>query len=102
MYVYGNNCSVNNECESGYSLYFPCIKTITRGENACFDFYIVDNSTKQEVDLREVDDITLNLYGRYNCNFGSYSYPDNINFLQIEKFSDLIYNIDFSTVHSTL
>ena len=98
MYVYGNNCSVNNECESGYSLYFPCIKTITRGENACFDFYIVDNSTKQEVDLREVNDITLNLYGRYNCNFGSFSYPENINFLQIEKFSDLIYNIDFSNI----
>ena len=50
-YIYGGNtCSVNNECEYGYSLYFPCIKTITRGENACFDFYIVDNSTKEEID----------------------------------------------------
>ena len=49
MYIYGNNCGVNNECGFGYSLYFPCIKTITRGENACFDFYIVDNSTKEEV-----------------------------------------------------
>ena len=84
MYIFGNNtgCSVNNECEYGYSLYFPCIKTITRGENACFDFYIVDNATKEEIDLREVDDITLNVSGRYNCNFGSFSYPENIKSLQ--------------------
>ena len=68
MYIYGNNtsCSVNNECETGYSLYFPCVGTLTRGENACFDFYIVDNATKKEIDLREVDDITLNISGRYN------------------------------------
>ena len=99
MYIYGGNtCSVNNECEFGYSLYFPCIKTITRGENACFDFYIVDNTTKEEVDLREVDDITLNLSGRYNCNFGSYSYPENIKSLQVENFSKLIYDADFSNI----
>jgi hypothetical protein len=99
MYIYGGNtCSVNNECESGYSLYFPCVGTLTRGENACFDFYIVDNATKKEVDLREVDDITLNMSGRYNCNFGSYSYPENINTLQIEKFSELVYSIDFSDI----
>ena len=98
MYIYGNNCGVNNECESGYSLYFPCIKTITRGENACFDFYILDNATKEEVDLREVDDITLNLSGRYNCNFGSFSYPENIKSLQVENFSKLIYDADFSNI----
>ena len=98
MYIYGNNCGVNNECESGYSLYFPCIKTITRGENACFDFYILDNATKEEVDLREVDDITLNLSGRYNCNFGSFSYPENIKSLQVENFSKLIYDVDFSNI----
>ena len=99
MYIYGGNtCGVNNECESGYSLYFPCIKTITRGENACFDFYILDNATKEEVDLREVDDITLNLSGRYNCNFGSFSYPENIKSLQVENFSNLIYDVDFSNI----
>ena len=98
MYIYGNNCSVNNECESGYSLYFPCIKSITRGENACFDFYIVDNTTKEEVDLREIDDITLNLSGRYNCNFGSFSYPENIKSSQVENFSNKIYDIDFSNI----
>ena len=98
MYIYSNNCSVNNECETGYSLYFPCIKTITRGENACFDFYIVDNITKEEMDLREVDDITLNISGRYNCNFGSYSYPENIKSLQVEENSYTIYDVDFSNI----
>ena len=98
MYIYSNTCSVNNECESGYSLYFPCVGTLTRGENACFDFYIVDNATKNEVDLREVDDITLNISGRYNCNFGSYSYPENIKSLQVEKFSELVYGVDFSDI----
>lgn len=98
MYIYGNTCSVNNECESGYSLYFPCVGTLTRGENACFDFYIVDNATKKEVDLREVDDITLNMSGRYNCSFGSFSYPENIKSLQVEKFSELVYGVDFSDI----
>ena len=98
MYIYNNSCSVNNECKYGYSLYFPCVKTLTRGENACFDFYIVDNATKEEIDLREVDDITLNISGRYNCNFGSFSYPENIKSLQVEKFSDIVYNMDFAEV----
>ena len=98
MYIYSNTCSVNNECESGYSLYFPCVGTLTRGENTCFDFYIVDNTTKKEVDLREVDDITLNMSGRYNCSFGSFSYPENIKSLQVEKFSELVYGVDFSDI----
>lgn len=95
-----NSCNdiLNMECESGYSLYFPCIKTTTRGENVCFDFYIVDNAERQEVDLREVDDITLNIYGRYNCNLGSYSYPENIKSLQIEKYSEDLNDIDFSKI----
>ena len=98
MYIYGNSCSVNNECETGYSLYFPCINSITRGENSCSEFYIVDNATKQEVDLREIDDITLNMSGRYNCSFGSYSYPENIKSLQAERFSEILYDIDFSNI----
>ena len=100
MYFFGNNtsCSINNECESGYSLYFPCVGTLTRGENACFDFYIVDNANKEEIDLREVDDITLNVSGRYNCNFGSFSYPENIKSLQVEKFSQFVYDIHFTDI----
>ena len=99
MYIYGNNtCSVNNDCESGYSLYFPCVGTLTRGENVCFDFYLVDNTTKEEVDLRDVDDITLNISGRYNCNFGSFSYPENIKSLQTEKFTEMVYDIDFFNI----
>jgi hypothetical protein len=74
------------------------VGTLTRGENACFDFYIVDNTTKKEVDLREVDDITLNMSGRYNCSFGSFSYPENIKSLQVEKFSELVYGVDFSDI----
>ena len=100
MYIYNNTCSVNNDCGSGYSLYFPCVSTITRGENSCSEFYIVDNATKQEVDLREVDDITLNISGRYNCNFGSYSYPENIKSLQVEKFSEVVLDVDFTDVIS--
>jgi hypothetical protein len=98
MYIYSNSCGVNQECETGYSLYFPCINSITRGENSCSEFYIVDNATKEEVDLREIDDITLNISGRYNCNFGSYSYPENIKSSQVEKFSEFIYEIDFSNI----
>lgn len=98
MYIYNNSCGINNDCVSGYSLYFPCVGTINRGENVCFDFYIVDNVTKQEVDLREVEDITLNISGRYNCNFGSYSYPENIKSLQVEKFSNEVYDIDFDDI----
>ena len=98
MYIYSNSCGVNQECETGYSLYFPCVKSITRGEISCSDFYIVDNATKKEVDLREIDDITLNISGRYNCNFGSYSYPENIKSSQVEKFSDVLCDVDFSDI----
>lgn len=100
MYIYGNNngCSIDNECKSGYSLYFPCVKTITRGENVCFDFYIVDNTTQEEIDLREVDDITLNITGLFKCNFGSFSYPEYIKSSQVEKFSEVIYDINFSDI----
>ena len=98
MYIYSNSCGVNQECETGYSLYFPCMKSITRGENSCSDFYIVDNATKKEVDLREIDDITLNISGRYNCNFGSYSYPENIKSSQVEDFSDVLCDVDFSDI----
>ena len=94
-----NSCdNYIKECETGYSLFFPCIKSITRGENSCSEFYLVDNATKDVVDLREVDDITLNMSGRYNCFFGSFSYPEYIKSLQEENFSEIIYNIDFSDI----
>ena len=98
MYFYGNSCSVNSKCETGYSIYFPCTSSITRGEISCTDFYIVDNATREEVDLREIDDITLNVSGRYNCNFGSFSYPENVKSVQVERFSEILYDIDFSDV----
>ena len=98
MYIYNNTCNVNNDCQSGFSLYFPCINTLTRGENACFDFYLIDNITKKEVDLREIDDITLNMSGRYNCSFGSFSYPEKIKSAQVEKFTDMVFDIDFSNI----
>lgn len=95
-----NSCSdiLNRVCETGYSLYFPCIKNVTRGENTCFDFYVVDNVEREEIDLRDVDDITLNMSGRYNCNFGSYSYPDNIEYVQHEDFSEKLYDTDLSDI----
>ena len=100
MYNKGNSCYnvLNQECESGYSLYFPCISSITRGENPCIDFYIVDNVNMYETDLREVDDITLNVSGRFNCNLGSYSYPDKIEYVQHEDFSEKIYDTDLSDI----
>lgn len=98
MYIYNNTCGVNNKCDTGYSLYFPCVNSITRGEKTCSEFYIIDNANKKEVDLREVDDITLNMYGRYNCSFGSFSYPENIKSLQMENFTDVIFDVDFSDV----
>ena len=36
-----SGCGVStNYCGSGYSLYFPCLTEITRGQNICFDFHI--------------------------------------------------------------
>ena len=100
MFNITNSCSenLNRECNNGYSLYFPCISSITRGENPCIDFYIVDNANMKEMDLRDVDDITLNISGRFNCNYGSYSYPEHIKSQQFERFSELIYENDFSDI----
>ena len=87
-----NSCSdiLNRVCESGYSLYFPCIKNVTRGENTCFEFYVVDNVEKQEMDLRDVNDITLNMSGRYNCSF--------IEYVQREDFSEMLYKTNISDI----
>ena len=81
-------------CQEGYSLYFPCLKDITRGQSVCFEFYVVNNVTRDVVDLRDVDALTLDLNGLYGCSYGTYSYPDNIFSLQREEY-DVLYENDF-------
>lgn len=90
-----NSCeSMQKYCQEGYALYFPCLKDITRGQDVCFDFYIADTNTKDVVDLRDVDSISLDLNGLYGCSYGTFSYPDNIFSLQMEKYP-VIYTNDF-------
>lgn len=97
VYDIGNSCNAGTQyCEEGYALYFPCLKNITKGQSICFDFYIADTSTKDVVDLRDVDAITLDLNGLFGCTFGEFSYPDNISSLQREEY-ELIYSNDFGT-----
>ena len=92
----GSGCgNDSNYCNEGYSLYFPCLKDVTRGESVCFDFYIADNSTHDVADLRDVDAITIELSGRYGCVYGDYSYPDDIFSLQREEYTDVIFDDDF-------
>ena len=92
----GSGCGDGtNYCNDGYSLYFPCLKNITRGESVCFDFYIADNSTKDVVDLRDVDAITIELSGRFGCVYGDYSYPDDIFSLQREDYSYAVFEETF-------
>lgn len=88
-----NSCNTGIQyCSDGYGLYFPCLKSITKGQDVCFDFYIADNSTKDVIDLRDVDDITLNLSGVFGCPYGVFSYPDNIESLQSEEFEQIYEN----------
>ena len=120
-----NSCDAGQStCAEGYALYFPCLKDITKGQEACFDFYVADyagknaydlalaNSSlnlddpdslpdagKELADLRDVDAISLNLIGAFNCPYGTYSYPDHISSLQTEEYP-LMYSLDFG--HRTL
>ncbi len=90
-----NSCSAGTQyCTDGYALYFPCLKDITKGQDVCFDFYIADSSTKDVMDLRDVDAISLNLIGPFNCHYGTFSYPDNISSLQTENYP-IVYSDDF-------
>jgi len=90
-----NSCDAGTQyCTNEYALYFPCLKDITRGQNACFDFYIADGTNKDVVDLRKVDAISLNLNGQFNCSYGTFSYPDNILSLQTERYP-VVYINDF-------
>lgn len=92
----GGGCGGDNNCIDGYSLYFPCIKTITRGQNVCFDFYIGDNENKDEVDMRDLDALTLSLSGVFGCEYNTYTYPEDITSLQSEKYKEILYE-DFNT-----
>lgn len=90
-----NSCGGGTQyCTEDYSLYFPCLKNITKGQNVCFDFYIADGNTQDVVDLRTVESISLNLNGQFNCSYGTFSYPENIKSLQTEDYSE-IYKLGF-------
>lgn len=122
-----NSCDSGPQyCSDGYALYFPCLKEITKGQEACFDFYIADYAGKNAADiaaalasdngtgddgdnsntngssgsgneladLRDVDAITLNLLGAFNCPYGTFSYPDDITSLQTEEYP-VVYRDDF-------
>lgn len=80
-------------CPQGYSLYFPCLKNITRGEDVCFEFYVVNNETRDVVDLRTVEALTITLTGNFGCVLGTYMYPSDDGYirpLQTEEYKHLI------------
>lgn len=88
----GAGCG-DKPCSQGYSLYFPCLKNITRGEDVCFEFYVVDNVMKDVVDLRKVESLTLSLTGNFGCSLGTYTYPsddDYIKPLQTQEYKPII------------
>lgn len=123
-----NSCDTGSQyCTDGYALYFPCLREITKGQEACFDFYIADYAGKNAADLaaanasnndndgdgddttnpngssgsgneladlRDVDAISLNLIGMFNCPYGTFSYPDDITSLQTEEYP-VVYHDDF-------
>ena len=65
-----------------YVCYRPMIKNITRGEDVCFDFYVVDNVTKDVVDLRKVDALSITLTGNFGCTLGTYTYPSDDGYIR--------------------
>ena len=75
-------------CQEGYSIYVPCIKNITRGQNVCFQFYIADKTNQDTLDLNHLCGLTLDLSGPFNCPYKSYTFPDDIKSLQREEFSE--------------
>lgn len=124
VYNIGTNACDNGPsyCSDGYALYFPCLKDITKGQDVCFDFYVADyagrneyllnavntgdgtdgtsdnGSGKELADLRDVDALSLNLIGMFNCPYGTFSYPDNISSLQTEDYP-VMYREDFGERH---
>lgn len=95
----GNGCGNDKiTCVDGYSLYFPCLKNITKGQNVCFDFYVGDNTYQEELDLSNIDSLTLSLSGLFGCEYSSYVYPDDIISLQTKTYEKIIYD-DFEIKH---
>lgn len=85
-----NACSAGPEyCQDGYSLYVPCLKNITRGQNVCFQVYIADKENQDTLDLDRLCGLTLDLSGPYGCPYGSYTWPDDIKSLQGLELSEL-------------
>lgn len=88
----GAGCG-DTPCPQGYSLYFPCLKNITRGEDVCFEFYVVNNETRDVVDLRTVEALTITLTGNFGCVLGTYMYPSDDGFirpLQSQEYKSLM------------
>jgi len=88
----GAGCG-DSPCPQGYSLYFPCLKNITRGEDVCFEFYVVNNETRDVVDLRTVEALTITLTGNFGCVLGTYMYPSDDGYirpLQSQEYKHLI------------
>ena len=52
------------------------------------------NANQELADLRDVDALSLNLIGAFNCPYGTFSYPDNISSLQTEEYPP-VYRLDF-------
>ena len=70
-----SSCGGGSPMCSGYKLFFPCTKNFGRGSEACFDFYIINPSTGEFVDLDTVEDMELSINNRFNCNVGNVIYP---------------------------
>lgn len=78
-----------NYCQEGYSIYTPCIKSITRGQNTCFQLYIADKSNQDTLDLNDMCGLTLDLTGPFGCPYNSYTYPNDIKNLQTEELTEI-------------
>ena len=88
----GNNSSCSggtNYCQEGYSVYVPCLKSITRGQNVCFQFYIADKGSQDTLDLNDLCGLTFSLSGPFGCSYGDYTYPNDIKSLQGEDLAEL-------------
>lgn len=76
-------------CDEGYSIYVPCLKNITRGQQVCFQTYIADKGIQDTLDLNSMCGLTLQLTGPFGCPYNSYNWPDDINVLQREELSEV-------------
>jgi hypothetical protein len=85
----GSGCdSSSSYCQEGYSLYVPCLKNITRGQNVCFQMYVSDIENQDALDLSKLEGLSLELSGVFGCPYKTYTWPDDITSLQTEKIKD--------------